>query len=1003
MQTTPDAKPPALGSPRGARRVRGGRSRPRPQRWQLSIAALALVATFAATPVDAQVADRSVSWRTIRSEHFEVNYPRRLAPVARRVLYALERAHDRVTPILENEPEGRTQVTLYDDSESANGSATALPYNSMRLFATAPEDLSPLADYDDWLTTLITHEHTHVVHLSTISGIPAIINAIFGRRMAPNQVQPRWLIEGLATYLESRETSGGRMRSTQFEMYLRMAFLEGRELTLDQLSNNVDQWPRGTSWYLYGSRIVAYVAERHGMEAFAQMSRQYGRNPIPYAVQRVARRATGSTWSEIYEDFRQERRAHYQRVLAEIEAEGRVEGERLTHHGETALYPRFLSPTRLVYTASDGHSDPQLRELDLETGETRRRVRVAGRSRATVVPSRVPGEPPSLIFDSVDWHRDVYARYDLFEHRAGARERGARRLTDGLRARAPDVSPDGEKIVFVTNEGGTSQLEIADRDDIEGTHRRLVRSRRFEQAYTPRFSPDGRRIAFSMWREGGYRDVRLLDLETGRIREITRDRALDTGPIFTPDGRGLVFSSDRTGIANLYVHILEGSGAGRTRQITNVVAGAYAPEMSPSGDRVVYVGYTSFGFDLFSLALTGPPESWGRPARDYIDTRPPAADVGYGGAASHRYRPIRTLYPRAYTLTAGTFGQPGFGIRVGVRGEDAVGFFSFRGLLTTYLESGDVDVDASFSLRRAATPLTLRAFRYTRQRDDLIVRERRTRWDERGVGADLSVAHRFPRSFHSTTLAGGVNVLRTRSVDPLPVEFDPNFRRPFIPERAWYARARLSLAYSDVRQRIYDMTPSAGRTFGVSMSASHPRLLNPFRAASLSWSIRTFRENPWVPHHVFALRYAGGLSAGDRGRRSLFRVGGFPSPDIAQLVLDQPVFGGTALRGYSPAGRTGLRFQMVQLEYRFPLFRIQRGLETLPIYLNRVHALVFTDYGDAYSERIDLRTFRLGVGAEIYLDFTVGHTLPFTLRAGFAYGVHEGGGPRGYLHLGRPF
>ena len=45
------------------------------------------------------------------------------------------------------------------------------------------------------------------------------------------------------------------------------------------------------------------------------------------------------------------------------------------------------------------------------------------------------------------------------------------------------------------------------------------------QAFTPDWSPDGRTIAFSAWRPGGYRDILLLDLATGRVRELMRDRA----------------------------------------------------------------------------------------------------------------------------------------------------------------------------------------------------------------------------------------------------------------------------------------------------------------------------------------------------------------------------------------------------------------------------------------------------------------------------------------------
>ena len=120
---------------------------------RVGVSTLLLALWLAALPSTgaAQLRDRSVRWRTVNTEHFAVHYPAHLGPVARRAGYALERAHARVSPVVENEMSGRVQVTLSDDSESANGLATALPYDAIRLFATAPEDMSALADFDDWL------------------------------------------------------------------------------------------------------------------------------------------------------------------------------------------------------------------------------------------------------------------------------------------------------------------------------------------------------------------------------------------------------------------------------------------------------------------------------------------------------------------------------------------------------------------------------------------------------------------------------------------------------------------------------------------------------------------------------------------------------------------------------------------------------------------------------------------------------------------------------------
>ena len=77
------------------------------------------------------------------------------------------------------------------------------------------------------------------------------------RRCLPSQpghqAQPRWLLEGLAVLMETEHTSGGRLRSSQFEMYLRADVLEQRLARLDQISNPVRRWPGGNLWYLYGA------------------------------------------------------------------------------------------------------------------------------------------------------------------------------------------------------------------------------------------------------------------------------------------------------------------------------------------------------------------------------------------------------------------------------------------------------------------------------------------------------------------------------------------------------------------------------------------------------------------------------------------------------------------------------------------------------------------------------------------------------------------------------
>lgn len=956
-------------------------------------AAALLVATSVPGQAEAQIRDPTLEWRTVDTPNFVIHYHVPLGVLARRVALVAERAHATLSDILGYEADRRTHIVLTDHTDSANGSATALPLNTIRLHATAPSSMSPLGDYDDWLNMLVTHEHTHIVHLDQWSGVASFINLLLGKVYAPNHVQPRWILEGVATWQESERTSAGRVRSTMFDMYLRMDALEDRFFSIDQMSTIADRWPHGNVWYLYGSHFVDYVAGLYGREAIAQIAREYGGETIPWGINRVARRATGRGWVELYDDFLAERRRHYEAQRDAVVEAGLVEGERITFHGEIARLPRFDREGRVTYWRSDNRTRTRVMRLSLD----------APREQQTL--ARVNGDPgydlhPSggqLIHTRVDNFRDIYSFHDLF--RRDLESGHTERLTTGLRAREPDVSSDGRRVVFTTNRAGTTQLEIAELRDVEGTARTLLENARFEQVFNPRFSPDGRTVAVERWQHGGYRDIQLVDVETGRVTPITHDRAQDMTPAWSPDGETLYFTSDRTGIANVYAHDMT---SGTLRQVTNVVAGAYMPAISPDQEHLVYVGYTSYGFDLFHLDLR---EHDTRRAPAYVDRRPPPATEDPDEimtVASRDYQPLETLYPRAYLLD---LTNDGFGTAVGitVQGEDLAGFHSWRLRATHGFERGSVNADIGYSYNRLPLRIGVNLFRRVAPRGGFRVGGQDAEWIEEAYGGEVRLGYRLPRSFRSQSISLAWRGVWSDNLVPFEGELDPNTPPPEFPQTGFRSEVRLGWSYSDVERYGYDISPSAGRSLGFTLAVAHPIFGSEFTSVSLTWSIQQYLRMPWLQHHVLALRYGGGISGGDEGRRATYSVGGFPAVSPIDGLLNGLILGGVALRGYPAFDRGGTQFHLVQAEYRFPIWRINQGILTLPVYLNRLSAAVFGDVGDAFYGQFDIETFRVGVGGELLLDFTIGYLLQFTLRVGYARGLMDGGIDQVYGHIGVPF
>jgi TolB protein len=111
--------------------------------------------------------------------------------------------------------------------------------------------------------------------------------------------------------------------------------------------------------------------------------------------------------------------------------------------------------------------------------------------------------------------------------------------------------------------------------------------------FAPRFSPDGQRIVMSIG-EQGVASIIEMDLRSRQMRRLTETNAIDTGPCYSPDGRFIVFESDRDGgTQQLYVMGADGSGVRRI----SFGEGRYStPVWSPRGDLIAFTKQTGGSF-----------------------------------------------------------------------------------------------------------------------------------------------------------------------------------------------------------------------------------------------------------------------------------------------------------------------------------------------------------------------------------------------------------------------
>ena len=553
-----------------------------------AVAPMLTVLLALAAPADAASFDPELRWRTLETEHLRIHFHQGCEQVADELSVTVEDVYDRMTDEIGWAPRRRTEVTLVDRADAANGFATSVPYNAITLYVTQPLEDSSLNLYADWNTALFTHEFTHILHLDAHHGIVSAAQAIVGRIANTNALSPSWMVEGFATFQETRQTTAGRGRAPLADMILRTAAVEGTWPHLGDLDGYQIDVPSGNIRYLFGQDFLQWVADQTGEDVWTTWLHTYG-SGLPYYL--PGRRVFGRPIHALYEAWRDARIAGYLAEAERIRAQGETQGTLLSADPRANCQSPSYAPDgqHLVWSCLDNRTGSAIWMADGD------------------------GASPEVLLDqqgakAFAWRRDgrafAYAGThtvnlfnswsDVYLYELGGK--GGVPLTSGARARDPEFSPDGQRLLVVTNRAQDNQLEQL---TVDRTRTPLTALHDHTQIATPRFSPDGQRIAVSVWKEG-RRDLWLWNPDGTPARRLTDDTAIDVDPAWSPDGRWLYFSSDRSGIPNVYAIEL---ATERLWQVTQVVTGATRPTIRPDGAWIAWQQYSADGWDIRAMRL----------------------------------------------------------------------------------------------------------------------------------------------------------------------------------------------------------------------------------------------------------------------------------------------------------------------------------------------------------------------------------------------------------------
>lgn len=548
-----------------------------------------------------------LDWHTIETEHFFVHYHTGAERTANTIAKIAEEIYGPITSLYNYSP-GKVSFIVNDASDIANG-ATDYFGNRIEIFASA-------LDYDlrgthNWLRNVITHEYVHAVQVQASlkfgKNIPAIYlqwlgyeneirpdvlygypNAIVSYPFSGVDV-PAWLAEGTSQY--QRQQLRYEHWDAHRDMILRSYIIGNNLLTWNEMGqfSSVTSL-KAESIYNLGYALTRYIAEKYGEKKLGEITNNLG-DLGTFSVDKAMRKALGKDGNQVYNEWKAFLQNDYKIRLQDVEKD-KITGELIEKKGFANYYPQFSPDGQKIAYLSNQDFDYGTTSLMLYDVKTKKSKGLTG-----PVSTNYSWSPDGkkIIFAKRNSPPSLYGTviFDLYEYDINSKEE--KRLTEDLRAFSPSYSPDGKSLVFIVNKDGSLNLVIA--DSKAKNQKRLTAYNNGEQVYNPKFSPDGKSIYFDYAYEE-YRKLAKVDIETGKIEFVLDEENIDyRNPVPSKDGKKIFFSSNPTGIFNIYSYDLD---SGNISQITNVLGGAFMPSVDSAGN-LAFATYEPTGYKIALL------------------------------------------------------------------------------------------------------------------------------------------------------------------------------------------------------------------------------------------------------------------------------------------------------------------------------------------------------------------------------------------------------------------
>ena len=576
------------------------------------LAVAALASTLTSVPAGAQLYfgqnlvqyDR-LNWRVLETEHFLLHY----YPVEKEAAYdaarMAERSYARLSRLMQHQFREKKPIILF---------ASRGDFAQSNVFGDLGEGTGGVTDpLRQRMAQPFTGDYRSFEHVLMHEMVHAFQFDIFSRGRAGANLQtlaqvnpPLWYMEGMAEFFSLGYDH------PQTDAWVRDAAINGNLPSIKEMTERPDQFFP----YRYGFSLWQYVGQRWGDQAIGEIM-----NAVPnLGIERAFKRELGLSLDELSDEWKEAMQLKHLPRIAELDRARKFAQPMLTQRRTGGIADLYIAPAlspdgkQIAFISYGnflrGEVFPDLYLADAQTGKRIKRL-VKSTTNSDVEELRQLYSQSSFSPDGRYLAYTAQRRGKDVLYILDVRKRETIRLIDipGIeQVLSPSWSPDGRQLVITGNVGGITDLYLINAD---GTGLRQLTKDRYGDMQ-PTWSPDGKTIAFASDRDTDFEVLRLgrwkvslYDLAANTVTEIPGQAGLNINPQWAPDGRSLIFVSDRTGTANLFLYDLD---AKEHYQLTNVVGAVNSQtEFSPAiswahqADLLAFVYYEKGTNNVWSI------------------------------------------------------------------------------------------------------------------------------------------------------------------------------------------------------------------------------------------------------------------------------------------------------------------------------------------------------------------------------------------------------------------